>query len=294
MDTQPDMGKNTIIGNGLKCGRNVVIGHNCIIEDHVTLGDNVYIDHNCVIRNDVVLGDNVTIGANCIVGEYLQDFYPDHAYHKHELLIGRNAIIRSGSIIYGGSRIGDSFQTGHQVTIREGTVIGDHVSVGTLSDIQGRCRIGNYVRMHSNVHVGASTIIDDCCWIYPYVVFTNDPTPPSNTEMGVHVHAFAIVATHSVVLPGVEIQNDSLIGAGTTVIRDVDRYQVVVGNPGKAKGDIREIKNRETGESYYPWRYHFDRNMPWKNYGFDDWYQALDDDLKTVLFGNGDDQRSEG
>lgn len=285
MGNMPRVGQNTIIGKDVSFGNNVVIQSNCIIEDHVTLGDNVYIDNNCLIRNDVTIGDNSTIGANCILGEYQMDFFLDHGYHKHVLAIGKNAIIRSGCILYGGTRIGENFQAGHQVTIRENAVIGNNVSAGTLTDIQGHCRIGNYVRMHSSVHVGMSSVIDDCCWIYPFVVFTNDPTPPSDTEMGVHVHAFAIVATNSIVLPGIDIQSDSLIGAGTIVNRDVEKYQVIVGNPGRVKGDVREIKNRETGETHYPWRYHFERNMPWKNYGFDNWCAMLDDDMKEILFG---------
>lgn len=285
MTKEPQLGRNVIIGENVKFGKNVIIRNNCIIEDNVVLGDNVYIDNNCLIRNDVTIGDDSTIGANCILGEYQMDFFNDHKYHKHELVIGGKALIRSGCILYSGSIIGDNFQAGHQVTIREAAQIGNNVSAGTLSDIQGHCRIGNYVRMHSNVHVGTSTIIEDCCWIFPYVVFTNDPTPPSNTEAGVHVHPFAIVATHSVILPGIDIQSDSLIGAGTVVNKNVEKYQVVVGNPGKPRSDIRDIKNRETGECYYPWRYHFDRNMPWENFGFDNWFEKLDDETKQILLG---------
>lgn len=280
----PQMGSNSIVGENVSFGNCVVIGNNCIIEDNVTIGDHVYIDHNTIIRRDVQLGSDSTIGANCIIGEYQMDFFRDRKYHKHELIIGNNAIIRSGSILYAGSQIGDNFQTGHQVTIREKTVIKNNVSIGTLSDIQGKCEIGNYTRLHSNVHIGQASKIDDCCWIYPYVVLTNDPTPPSEIEWGVHVHSFSIIATNSIVLPGIEIHGDSLIGAGTLVNRDVEKFSVVVGNPGRCKGDIREIKNKETGENYYPWRYHFDRAMPWQNYGFDDWFESLDDEMKNMLF----------
>lgn len=279
-------GQNTVIGKNVVLGKNVQIGHNCVIEDAVVIGDKTYIDNNTIIRSGVHLGENSLVGANCIIGEYQMDFCNDRNYHEHVLIIGSNAIVRSGSIIYSGSSIGNNFQSGHHVTIRENTEIGNNVSIGTLSDIQGHCKIGNYVRLHSSVHVGTSTRIDDCCWIYPYVVFTNDPTPPSDTEIGVHVHSFAVIATNSIILPGIEIQSDSLIGAGTVVNRDVERYQVIVGNPGKLRGDIRDIKNRETGESYYPWRYHFDRAMPWRNYGFDNWYKNLDEEMKRILLKN--------
>ncbi len=285
MLNKPNIGQNVIIGNNVKLGENVTILNNCVIEDNVELADNTYIDNNCVIREGVSVGAGSTIGANCILGEYYGDFYKERKHKTHKLIIGRNAIIRSGSVIYDGSLIGDSFQTGHHVAIREQSIIGNYVSIGTLSDIQGHCKIGNYVRMHSSVHVGMSSVIDDCCWIYPYVVFTNDPTPPSDTELGVHVHAFSIIATNSIILPGIEIQSDSLIGAGTIVNRDVEKYQVVVGNPGRVRGDIRDIRNRETGETYYPWRYSFDRNMPWRNYGFDSWYSTLDEEMKKMLLG---------
>ena len=279
------IGKNSLIGENVTIGKNVMIQNNCIIEDNVCLGDNVFIDNNTVVRNDVILGDGACVGANCIIGEYQMDFYSDKSYHKHTLAIGENALIRSGSIIYSGSKIGSDFQTGHQVTIRENVDIGSHVSVGTLSDIQGYCRLGNYVRLHSNVHIGQASKIDDCVWIYPYVVLTNDPTPPSETVLGVYVHSFAIIATGAVILPGIEIERDSLVGAGAVVNNKVERYSVVVGNPGKSKGDIRNIKNKITGEQIYPWRYYFDRAMPWLNIGFDKWYNSLDDEMKQLLLG---------
>ncbi len=279
------MGRNSILGENVSLGNNVVIRDNCIIEDNVVLGDNVYIDSNTIIRSDVSLGADSTVGANCIIGEYQMDFYRDRSHHAHPLNIGQNALIRSGSIIYSGSDIGDNFQTGHQVTIREKARIGNNVSVGTLSDIQGNCDIGNYVRMHSNVHIGQLSKIDDCVWIFPYVVLTNDPTPPSENMLGVHIHSFAIVATSTVVLPGIEIMSDSLVGAGSVVNRDVEPYAVVVGNPAKQRADIRDMKNKITGEKVYPWRYHFDRAMPWEGIGFDEWYNSLDEDYKKMLLG---------
>ena len=127
------------------------------------------------------------------------------------------------------------------MTIREQAEIGNNVSIGTLSDLQGHCKLGNYVRLHSNVHIGMLSQIDDCVWIFPYVVLTNDPTPPSENEFGVHIHSFAVVATNAILLPGVEVHNDALIGAGAIVTKDVDKYEVAVGNPAKVKGDVRNI-----------------------------------------------------
>lgn len=219
MNNQNTFGKNCIIDEKVQIGENVVIGHNCIVEANVQIGDNTYIDSNTIIRSGTQIGANSFIGANCIIGEYLMDFCVSKVSGNYALKIGKDTLIRSGSIIYTDSVIGDGFQTGHQVTIREKSKIGNHVSVGTLSDIQGNCSIGNYVRMHSNVHIGQLSVVDDFVWIFPYVVLTNDPTPPSNDFIGVHIHPFAIVATGALVMPGVEIGQDALVAAGCTVTK---------------------------------------------------------------------------
>lgn len=250
---------------------NVIIGENVIIED------DVYIDCGVIIRDNVHIKKGTFIGARCIIGEYLVDFFDDHINKKHPLIIGCNSLIRSETIIYGDSVIGDNFQTGHRVTIREKTKIGNNVRVGTLSDIQGDCEIGNYVNMHSNVHIGQKSVIKDYVWIFPYVVLTNDPTPPSNNLVGVTIESFAIVATSSVVLPGIHIGRDSLVGAGSVVTRDVEKGKVVVGSPAKEIRDITEIKDKTTGKNIYPWRYTFERGMPWKGIGYKEWIKNQGD-----------------
>ena len=269
------LGNHCVIGEQVIFGEGVTIQHNCIIEGNVCIGDNTYIDSNTIIRGDVVLGADSFIGSNCIIGEYHMDFCLNRTYHSHPLHIGNNALIRSGTIIYAGSEIGEHFQTGHRVTIREESKIGNHVSIGTLSDIQGNCEIGNYTRLHSNVHIGQLSKIEDYVWIYPYVVLTNDPTPPSNNFEGVHVNSFAIIATGAVIMPGLEIGQDSLVAAGAIVTKNVSEYAVVAGNPAKPISDVRKIKSKLTGEEVYPWRYHFKRYMPWEESDYDTWYASL-------------------
>lgn len=269
-------GENCYIGKEVVIGKNVVLGHNCVIENGAVLGDNVYIDSNTIIRGGVSIKADSFIGSNCIIGEYLSDFCTSRKYHEHALNIGERALIRSGSIIYAGSDIGSDFQTGHQVTIREKSRIGAHVSIGTLSDIQGNCDIGNYVRLHSNVHLGQLSKLDDFVWVFPYVVLTNDPTPPSDELVGVHIRSFAVVATGSVLLPGIEIEEDALVAAGAVVTKSVPKYAVVAGNPAKQISDVRKIKNKITGEPVYPWRNHFRNYMPWAESDFRTWYAALD------------------
>lgn len=252
-------------------GKNVIIQEGCHIGENVTIGDDVYIDYGCIIRDNVVIGDGSTIGPHCILGEYTADWYGDHSATMKPLTIGAGAVIRSDTVIYADVTIGDCLNTGHHVTIREKTVMGDHCSVGTLTDIQGNCTLGNYVRIHSDVFVGPNATIKDFAWIFPHVVITNDPTPPSECAMGVTLEEYAVVSAGSILLPGITVATDSLVAAGALVTKDVKSGEVVGGNPAKKIADIDQLKDRKTGEKSYPWRYTFDRYMPWQGIGYTEW-----------------------
>lgn len=259
-----------MVSSKAKIGKNVTIKDGVIIEDNVIIGDDCYIDYNAIIKSNVEIGHNSFVGANCIIGEVLGDFFDNYENKLHPLKIGEHALIRSQCIIYGGSQICSHFSTGHKVIIRENSSIGHHVSIGTLSDIQGDCTIGNYSRLHSNVHVGMKTTLEDFVWVFPYVIFTNDPTPPSETLLGSTIKRFAVICTGSVVLPGLTIESNSLVGAGTTVTKSVPELAIVVGNPGKVIGNVNKICSAD-GQPKYPWYNTFSRGMPWENVGFEEW-----------------------
>ncbi|WP_029323430.1 N-acetyltransferase [Butyrivibrio sp. AE3004] len=269
-----NIAENVIFGQNVTIGNNVTIKAGCILEDNIVLGDNTYIDFGTIIHSNVEIGENTVIGARCILGEYLVDFYEDRINKNHKLEIGKNSLIRSETIIYGDNKIGAYFQTGHRVTIRENSKIGEHVRIGTLSDIQGNCEIQDYVSMHSNVHIGMKSVIKKYAMIFPYVVLTNDPNPPSESLMGVTIEEFAIVATGTVVLPGKTIGNGALVGAGSIVTKDVAADSIAVGNPAKDHGPTEKIKDAITGEQVYPWRYTFDRGMPWEGIGYNQWIEG--------------------
>lgn len=236
------------------------------------LGNGVTVGPHSIVYDNVSIGEGTFVGSHCTIGEPTVAIHSQREnYVNPALHIGTNSLIRSGSTIYAGSHIGDSFECGHKVTIRENASIGRNVRIGTLSDIQGHCEIGNYVRFHSNVHIGHKSTVKDYVWIFPYVVLTNDPHPPSETLVGVTVEEFAVIATMAVILPGVRIGQDALVGACSMVRKDVDAESVVVGNPAKPVASIHDVKSKFDGSPIYPWRYTFERGMPWEGIGYDTW-----------------------
>lgn len=209
-----------------------------------------------------IIGEMANIGNNCEIGSHCEIGVHSGTLPTSFVEIGEGSIIRSGSILYQGSRFGSRLRTGHRVTIREGTFAGENLQVGTLSDIQGHCSIGDHVRLHSNVHVGQHSQIGDFVWIFPYVVLTNDPHPPSEIQEGCIIEDFAVVATMSTVLPGKRVGRGALVGAMTLVREDIPNDTICVGVPGKNVASTSKIRFKETGKSVYPWRRHFHRGYP--------------------------------
>ena len=247
-------------------------GKDVCISPSAKIGNNVRIGDRTIIYDNVEVGDNTTICNDCVIGEPLNAYYSEgERYDNPKTIIGSDSLIRSHTIIYAGNTMGDHFQTGHRVTVRDNTIFGSHCSLGTLDDIQGFSIFGDYCRLHSNVHIGMHSTLGNFVFVYPYVIFTNDPTPPSYICIGPTVGDFSQIATGSVLLPGVKIGKHCLVGAGSSVTKDVLDYQLVIGVPAKVVKDVREIKDRETGKAHYPWPYRFNRNMPWQEVGFEKW-----------------------
>jgi UDP-3-O-[3-hydroxymyristoyl] glucosamine N-acyltransferase len=247
-----------------------------IISEDAKIGQRVTVGANVIIYDNVTLGDDTVVGPNSILGEPTAGYYSTSDYQNPPLHIGRNSLIRSEAIIYAGSIIGDNFECGHRVTIREQTTIRDHCRVGTLCDIQGHCQIGHHTRLHSNVHIGQQSVVGNFVWIFPYTVLTNDPHPPSNVLVGATVEDYAVIATSVVIMAGVTVGKHALVGAMAMVRSDVQPETVVVGNPAKQVTTVKAIRSKLTGEPVYPWPEHFERGMPWAGIGYAAWQRLCE------------------
>lgn len=190
------------------------------------------------IYPNVKLGENVIIEDFCLIG------VPPRGKTEGELetIIGSNSILRSHSVVYAGNRIGENFQTGNKANIRELNEIGNNVSIGTLSVIEHHVKIEDNVRIHSQVFIPEYSILKNDSWVGPNVVFTNAKHPKSpnvkNELIGPTLERFARVGANSTLLPGVIIGENSLVGAGSVVTRDVVSNTIVAGNPAKKMKDI--------------------------------------------------------
>ena len=236
-----------------------------VVSPEATLGSNVTVGPFAVIDDGVVVGEGSFVDSYVLLGAPTAHYYDEPAgYRARPCTIGAGAVIRSHSVLYAGAEIGECFECGHHVTIREGTRIGRSVRVGSRSDLQGDLTIGDFTRLHSNVFVAQRSTIEDFVWLLPNVTLANDPHPPSDScTDGPTVRRYAVVSAGATVFPSVEIGEGAVVGATTLVRDDVPAGALVVGVPGKVIGQASDVTCEDGRlEQVYPWWTHFRRGYP--------------------------------
>jgi UDP-3-O-[3-hydroxymyristoyl] glucosamine N-acyltransferase len=118
------------------------------------------------------LGENARVDEGVVLG-----YRAERPIEYRETVIGKDARIRRGTVIYSNVTVGDHLETGHNVVIREENNIGHDFSIWSGSVIDYGCQIGNQVRIHTNVYVAQFTTIEDDVFLAPGVTIANDPHP---------------------------------------------------------------------------------------------------------------------
>jgi acetyltransferase-like isoleucine patch superfamily enzyme len=234
-----------------------VIHPSAVVSSRATIADDVTIGPFCVIHDKVAIAAGSVIESHCELG------HPSRLADGSPLMIGAGALIRSHSVFYEGSSFGAGLVTGHHVTVREGTVAGKQLQIGTKGDIQGHCVLGDYVRTHSGVHIGQHAKIGSFVWLFPDVLLTNDPNPPSEQLIGPIVGDFAVIASKATLLPGVQIGDHAVIGAHSLVATDVPAGMFANGSPAKVVCRASDLRMKDNPAARaYPWNRRFCRGYP--------------------------------
>lgn len=201
-----------------------------IHESSLIYGDNS-IDNSCIIFENVILG----YPTSSIIKECSNLAIPISEYDFKGTTIGKNAILRSGSIIYSDVEIGNDFRGGHNILIREHTNIGNNVLIGTNVIVDGNTRIGNNVSVQSNAYIPTNTTIEDNVFIGPCAVLTNDKYPiRKKYELaGPTLRRGVSIGANSTILPAIEIGEGAMVAAGALVTKDVPPWKLAIGSPAK-------------------------------------------------------------
>ncbi len=194
--------------------------------------------------------DLVKIGRNAKIDEGVLLGYPSPRLKKKApLRLGKAARVRSGTVIYEGSSIGDGFETGHNVIVREENKLGHHVKIWNNTTIDYDCRIGNNVKIHCNCYVAQYTTLEDNVFLAPGVILANDlyPGHPRSTRAlrGPTLKQGAQIGVNVTILPYVTIGKGTLIGSGSVVTRDLPAGVVAWGNPARVRKRVEDLSVQE-------------------------------------------------
>ena len=189
---------------------------------------------------------NVKIGKNVTIQKYVLLGVIPKSQKLEPLIIGDECLIRSHTVIYSGTIIGNKCQTGHGVLIRENNKIGNNVSIGSHSTIECDIIIEDNVRIHSNVFISEYTKLEEYAWIGPNVVMTNAYHPLCSKVKeclkGPLIKKHAIIGANSTILPYVTIGEGAFIGAGSVVTKNIPDGVVALGVPAKIKKKTKELR----------------------------------------------------
>lgn len=150
--------------------------------------------------------------------------------------IDAGCMIGSLVSIYRGSRLGEGVLVADLASVREDVEVGKNTIVGRGVAIENDTRIGKYVKIETNAYVTAHTVVEDRCFIAPMVTMTNDNFLGRTEERfkytkGPHLRKGARVGANAILMPGVVIGEDAVVGAGSVVKHDVPPRKVVAGVP---------------------------------------------------------------
>ncbi len=189
----------------------------------------------------------LTVGTDCTIADTATLGVGDGG---GETVLGDNAVIRSGTLIYRDVTIGDRFRTGHDTLIRENSSIGDDVLVGTRSVVDGDVQIGSAVSLQTGTYVPPETIIGDNVFFGPHAVVTNDPYPIRETShiTGAEIQDNVSIGANATILPGLAIGEGSFVAAGALVTEDVPPETLAIGTP----ATHRPLPEKLSGKNHIP------------------------------------------
>jgi UDP-2-acetamido-3-amino-2,3-dideoxy-glucuronate N-acetyltransferase len=126
--------------------------------------------------------------------------------------------------------------------VMAGAHIGEHCDICDHAFVESGARLGNNVTVKNGVALWDGITVEDDVFLGPHCVLTNDFNPRAylkKTGASLEktlIRCNATIGANATILCGITIGRFAFIGAGSTVIRSVPDYALMVGNPARQIG----------------------------------------------------------
>ncbi|MEV5967935.1 DapH/DapD/GlmU-related protein [Kribbella sp. NPDC051952] len=214
----------------------------------VTIHANAVVEAFTVIHGGSVIGGGATVETQVIVGKPEFGYAVGHSYAGSgaTTTIGEGSVVRSGAVIYAAVDIGAEVLVGHHTLLRSAVKVGANSQLGHNLTVERATWIGREVRCSPGSHITSSTRVEDRVFLGAGVRTINDKTltwrhPYRTPELlPPRFEEGARVGTGCVVLGGVTVGRDALVGASSLVTRDIPPGVVAYGHPARVVGQVTQ------------------------------------------------------
>lgn len=222
---------------------------------------NVKIANSVKIYGKVILGDNTIIEDHVVIGHPTDEMYKSYRENdfNKDIIdsqsltteIGKNCIIKSGTVIYTGTKIGKNVFCGHNVLIGEYSYVDDYSKIFDGSRIYANVKIGKYARI--NGFCCDRSIIGEEVSMLGYLVHKYLIPVEGQKEKAPVIENNSVIGIGAIVIGNVKIHEGAYIGAGAVVTKDIPSYVYATGIPAKSmkkrnKIDLKKIRQKEFHE----------------------------------------------
>lgn len=226
--------------------------------DHVTVGGDVGIGAGSVVASGVRLypgtrlGANVTVLENTVIGR--PTLVPGGSDTVKRAMgeelgpvtVADGAVIGASVVLYQDVRIGARAIICDLTSVREQCTIGEDVLLGRSVMIQVSTQIGARTKIMDTCHMPGDMVIEEDVFISTHVCGASENSmgraDMSGAWTGPMIRRWAYIGVNATLLPGVEIGEHAVVGAGALVTRSVPPRCLVMGVPARV---VREVEPRD-------------------------------------------------